>query len=142
MRRLRPPIEEAVRAELLGALRRSSELRFIHRLHAVLLVGVGCSCGEVADWFGEDQRSIERWVRSYESLGGAGLRERERIGRPARLNLQQLRTLGEDVAVEPLAAGYTHARWSGKLLSLHVEQRYDVKLSVRHCQRLLQRLKD
>ena len=142
MRRLRPPTEDALRAALATAVHRSAELRFIHRLHAVLLVTMGCSCYEVAHWFGEDPRSVERWIHAYELQGPDGLREHPRIGRSGVLTAQQMAQLAQETAGEPAGCGYSHSRWSGKLLALHLEHHYGVRLSQRHCQRLLQRLRN
>lgn len=141
MHRLRPLTEESLRAVLTSELHRSSELRFMHRLHAVLLVSVGHSCYEVAGWFSADPRSVERWVHSYEQYGAEGLREQQRSGRPAQLTAQQMQQLGLELAADPDRAGYPQSRWSGKLVAVHLERRYGVSLGVRHCQRLLQGLR-
>ena len=141
MRRLRPPSEDALRAALASAVQRSGELRFIHRLHAVLLVSKGCSCYEVAHWFGDDPRSVERWIHAYEKSGVEGLRDHLHAGRPAHLMLLQLQQLALDLAGDPSLAGHSQSRWSGKLLALHLESNYGVSLSQRHCQRLVQRLR-
>jgi transposase len=139
--RLQPPSAEALRATLATEVHRSSELRVIHRLHAVLLVSVGCSCYQVADWFGEDPRSVERWIHAYEQQGLDGLRDQHRAGRQSRLMPEQLRQLRVELGVDPDQAGYAQARWSGKLLAQHLERHYGLELSQRQCQRLLQSLK-
>ena len=139
MRKLRPVSEDALRAALASAMHGSCESRFIHRLHAVLLVSLGRSCYEVAHWFGEDPRSVERWIHAYDLRGIDGLREHPHTGRPARLTASQSELLAAELAREPCACGYAHSHWTGKLLARHVEHRYDVSLSLRQCQRLLQR---
>lgn len=141
MHRLQPPPANALRAMLETEVHRSSESRVIHRLHAVLLVSVGCSCYQVAHWFGEDPRSVQRWIHSYEQHGLDGLREQHRAGRPARLTPEQLQQLRPELAVSPGQAGYTQARWSGKLLAQHLERDFDLHFSQRQCQRLLQGLR-
>ena len=138
MRRLRPPTEDAIRAALASALHRSGELRFMHRLDAVLLVSIGHSCYEVARWFGENVRSVERWVHAYELRGPDGLLDHPPAGRPPQLTPQQFQHLAPELAREPGAFGYPQPRWSGKLLARHVERNYGVHLSLRQCQRLLQ----
>ncbi len=141
MRKLRPMNEEAIRATLASEVHRSSELRVLHRLHAVLLVSVGCNCYEVAHWFGEDPCSVERWIHAYEQQGLEGLREHRRGGRPTQLSPQQVKQLAVQLAADPAQAGYAHPRWSGKLLALHLERCFDLCFSQRHCQRLLRRLR-
>ena len=138
MRRLQLATEDAIRADLASALHRSGELRFMHRLDAVLLISVGHSCYEVAHWFGENARTIERWVHAYELHGSDGLQDHPHAGRPTKLTPQQSQQLAPALAGEPGACGYSEPRWSGKLLARHVERNYGVHLSLRQCQRLLQ----
>ncbi len=138
MRRLQPRIDETLRTALASALHRSGELRFMHRLHAVLLVSFGRSCYEVALWFGENPRSIERWVHAYGRSGCEGLHDHHHGGRPPRLTRPQSQLLARELAGGPGHCGYTQSHWCGKLLARHLERDYGVRLSLRHCQRLLQ----
>ncbi len=137
MRKLRPSSDLALRAALAGALHESSESRFVHRVHAVLLVAVGQSCYRVAEWFGDDPRSVERWVHGFDNYGTNGLRDHHHGGRPARLSTEQRRQLAQHLANPPAAWHYAQMRWSGKLLARHLESQFSIQLSVRHCQRLL-----
>jgi transposase len=57
-------------------IRRSEESRYDHRLHGVLLVAQGYSCGEVARLLGSAPRTVEYWVHRFEQWGLGGLRER------------------------------------------------------------------
>jgi transposase len=139
MHRLQPSTEVELRAAMSCAARRSGEARFVHRLHAVLLVSLGRSCYEVARWFGESPRTVERWVHAYEQRGDGGLHELQRAGRPARLTPQQASQLALDLARGPRACGFAQSSWSGKLVLRHLQSRYSVRLSLRHCQRLLRR---
>ncbi|MDP1533681.1 MAG: helix-turn-helix domain-containing protein [Rubrivivax sp.] len=139
MHKLQAPNADALRATLAAAQRCSRDGRFLHRLHAVLLVSLGQSCTDVARWFGEDARSVERWVRTAALEGVDGLRDQLRCGRPARLTPQQSQSLAAELAAAPVLCGYAHGQWSGKLLARHLDARYGVQLSLRGCQRLLHR---
>ena len=141
MRRLRTKNEDALRSELKSGAGGSIELRCAHRLHAVLLVSVGRSCYEVARWLGNDARSVERWVHAYTLLGADGLRDGPHGGRPARLTPPTARQLALELNAGPGSCGYPQPSWSGKLLARHVLHRYGIRLSVRHCQRLLKEAK-
>ena len=138
MHRLPLPDSGLLRSALAAQVKRSRELRLMHRLHAVLLVSLGRSCYEVAHWFGQDPRSVERWVHAFVDSGAAGLRDHDRCGRPARLSTQQRLQLESELEAAPAACGYAHPLWSGKLLVRHLESHYGVTLSLRVCQRLLQ----
>ena len=137
VRKLQPAGCSTLLAALTAAMRGSSELRYVHRLHAVLLVSIGRSCYEVGHWFAEDPRTVERWVHAYELAGPEGLVEHRRRGRPAHLTPMQQDQLRRELAVAPAGAGYPHKHWTGKLLARHLESRYGVCISLRHCQRLL-----
>ena len=132
---------DAIRGELAAAILVSTELRSMHRLHAVLLVSLGHSCTEVAEWFGDSPRSVERWVHAYEAGGLDGLHDPPHGGRPAALSVMQLQELRSELAWPPAGFGYGQLSWSGKLMALHLERHYGVVLSQRQCLRLLQVLR-
>ena len=74
-------------------IRRSKEARYDHRLHGVLLVAQGKSCGEVAQLLGDSTRTVQYWIHRFESEGLSGLVEDERSGRPTRLSSDQLQEI-------------------------------------------------
>ncbi len=141
MRKLRPADDDAIRSSIVQASLCSAEFRFLHRLHAVLLVSVGCSCYDVARWFGDDPRSVERWIHRYERGCLDGLRDQPRRGQAGRLTAFELGRLQYDVTREPNRTEYCQPHWSGKLLARHIGQQFGVALSERQCQRLLLRLR-
>lgn len=121
-------------------IQRSEESRYDHRLHGLLLVAGGQSCQQVAELFGEDRRTVQRWVKTFERHGLDGLREGERPGRPRSLTPRQWRSLEKDLRRTPDEFGLTGHLWDGKLLSEHLLRHYDVKLGVRQCQRLFKQM--
>jgi transposase len=140
MRKLEIADPEVMRIAIQQEIARSDESRYDHRLHGLLLVTGGQSCRQVAELFGEDPRTVQRWVRRFESHGLAGVREGERSGRPAALDAEQWAALGRDLRRDPGAFGLVGHLWDGKLLSEHLRQRYGVELGVRQCQRLFGQL--
>ena len=137
MRKLHPTSDQALRDAMADAMHASADMRFLHRIHAVLLVATGQSCYRVAHSFDDDPRSVERWVNGFNSLGIDGLRDHHHGGRPATLSAEQLQQLGDDLEQSPSTWNYSQPCWSGKLLARHLESRFSVQWSVRHCQRLL-----
>jgi len=119
---------------------RSEEARYDHRLHGILLMCHGFSCYDVASMLGESPRTIENWVKRFNSDGFAGLQEKTRGGRPPILEKQQIEQIGKDLRQNPREFGYTQNLWDGKLLSYHISQRFHVQLGVRQCQRLFHKL--
>lgn len=136
MRKLEIANPEVMRIAIQEEIARSDESRYDHRLHGLLLITGGQSCQQVAALFDEDRRTIQRWVRRFETRGLDGLREGERSGRPASLDSRQWATLGRDLRRSPQAFGHTAHLWDGKLLSEHLRRRYGLRLGVRQCQRI------
>lgn len=119
---------------------RSPQAAFLHRLHCVVLVAAGYGCDAVATAFGDDRRSVQRWVRRFEEEGVEGLTDGLRTGRPGKLSEEQLLDLRHVLARPPSAWGQTAAAWSPELLRLEVERRFGVAYSLRQCARLFGRL--
>ena len=131
---------EVARAAINREISRSEESRYDHRLHGLLLVIGGQSCQQVAELLGEDRRTVQRWVKSYETKGLDGLREGERPGRPAPLNERQTKALKREISRSPQSFGHTPRIWSGKVLVEHLRLKYDVLLGLRQCQRILSQI--
>jgi len=117
-------------------IRRSGESRYDHRLHGVLLVAQGATCPEVGRLLGDAPRTVEYWVRRFETHGFAGLTESQRSGRPPRLSEAQLREVDRALRQTPRDLGLTGTLWDGKTLSAWIEQHFHIQLRVRQCQRL------
>lgn len=115
-------------------IRRSEESRYDHRLHGVLLVAQGMSCPEVSRILGDAPRTVEYWVRRFEDKGLAGLVERERSGRPRRLNDRQLEEINTVLRQPPESAGIAGGLWDGKGMAAFIKKQYGVILGVRQCQ--------
>ena len=142
MRKLRLGSAVWIRELIHASIATSCEQRFVHRLHCLLLVAEGFSCYEIARWFGEDPRTIERWVHAIDDHGVEGLREHHAGGRHAKLAGEQVKRLALDLRMPPRLAGYPERQWSGKRLAQHLDGRYGIKLSARQCQRMMRRLAD
>ena len=141
MQRLQVTSPDAIRAALREEGARSPQSRFVHRLHCLLLVGAGQSCCEVARLFGDDPRSVERWVHEFRSHGIDGLREKPHPGRRAKLSGLQMEQLTHAVESPPRELGYAAIAWTNKLLRWEIERRFGVVLSARHSQRMLMSLR-
>ena len=140
MQRLKIADADIMRIAIQQEIVRTEESRYDHRLHGLLLITAGQSCQQVAELFGEDRRTVQRWVKTFETLGLDSLREGERPGRPKSLDARQWAALGKDLRRSPAAFGYEAGLWDGKLLSEHLRQRYQVTLGVRQCQRLFRQM--
>jgi transposase len=106
MRTLEIADADVMRLAIQQEIARSDESRYDHRLHGLLLVASGQRCQQVAELFGEDRRTVQRWV--------------------TRVDLRR----------DPQTFGYAGHLWDGKLLAAHLRLRYKVRLGVRQCQRI------
>lgn len=136
MRPLQIADAETMVLGLQDEIRRSEESRYDHRLHGVLLVAQGMTCPQVSGLLGDAPRSVEYWVRRFEERGLAGLSEGHRSGRPRRLSEAQLQEVDKALRQTPRDLGLTGTLWDGKTLSACIEQRFQIHLAVRQCQRL------
>ena len=117
---------------------RSEETRYIHRLHGVLLVLLGLTTVKAGKLMGDPQRTIAHWVIQFKARGLDGLKEAEKSGRPEMLSPVQKEMLASALAKSPRDAGMKADAWTGALLASFLKKRCDVKLTTRHCSRLLQ----
>ncbi len=140
MKALRIADSVAVSLELQDEIRRSEESRYDHRLHGVLLVAQGMTCPEVAGLLGDAPRSVENWVRRFETEGLAGLQEGERSGRPRRLGPMQLADVDAVLRKTPGEVGMSGNSWDGKTLAAWIQRQYGTRLGVRQSQRLFKQL--
>jgi transposase len=140
LRKLEIEDAEIMKIALQHEILRSDESRYDHRLHGVLLVAQGFSCYEVGSMLGHTPKTIETWVNQFNVKGFAGLREEFKHGRPPSLNETMISNINSDLRNNPETFGYSQNLWDGKLLSYHIEKVYKIKLGVRQCQRLLNKL--
>ncbi len=140
MRKLELEDAEIMKIALQQEIVRSDESRYDHRLHGVLLVSQGFSCYEVGSMLGHTPKTIETWINQFNVKGFAGLQEDLKSGRPPSLNETMISGINSDLRNNPRNFGYGQNLWDGKLLSHHIEKVYDVKLGVRQCQRLFNKL--
>ena len=97
-------------------------------------------CPEVARLLGDAPRTVEYWVNRFEARGLSGLVDGERPGRPRRLNADQLEEIDQVLRKTPREVGLTGTLWDGKTLSAFIQERFEIDLGVRQCQRLFRDL--
>jgi len=140
MRKLQIRDPEVMKIAIQQEIGRSEESRYDHRLHGVLLVANGQSCHGVAQLFGEDPTTVQRWVRRFEQRGFEGLRDGERSGRRRSLDERRWRQLQRDLRRDPEQFGHPQGLWDGRLLSAHLKKHYGIDLGVRQCQRMFHQM--
>ena len=89
MRKLQVEDTDVMRIAIQREIGRSEESRYDHRLHGLLLVMADQSFRQVAELFGEDGTTVQRWLHRFEQGRLDALREGERSGRPRSLAAAQ-----------------------------------------------------
>ena len=138
------PIEQrdALQGMLKEYAQRSRDARHLHRLHCVSLVVHGHACADVANWLGETTRTVQRWVRAYRLGGINALTEEARPGRPPRLPKDQWPTLLARLSRPPSEAGYDRDKWDSGMLQHCLMEMFDLRFSIRQCQRILRLMQE
>lgn len=140
MRKLVIQDEEVIQEMINFQIQETSESRYLHRLHGILLILNGLSCYEVGRLFNHSPRTIQYWINKANKEGVSGLLDRGRSGRPSRLSVDQIQKIKGDINKSPRKLGYDISLWDGKLLSHHIYKRFKIKLGVRMCQNLFHKL--
>ncbi len=140
MRKLEIINAEEQAVAIRNEISRSDESRYDHRLHGILLVSEKMSCYEAGRILGEDPKTLEIWVKKFNTGGFNALREGKRNGRPSKLTLQEMDEIDGDLRKNPKEFNYEQNLWDGKLLKHHIYEKYHKELSVRACQMVFHRL--
>jgi len=140
MKALRIGESEEMIFALQDEIRRNSEARYDHRLHAVLLVAHGMSCRQAAIALGDAPRTVEYWVKRFECDGFGGLADGERTGRPSRLSPEDRQRVEVALRKRPSDFGLAAQLWDGPLLSAFLKKQMGIQLHVRQCQRMFRQM--
>jgi transposase len=100
----------------------------------------GKTPAEVVALFGDSLRAVQYWGKRYNAAGIEGLRDSTRLGRIPRLLPDDKEILARDLRSSPREFGYTQNLWDGKLLSHHLQQKFNIELKIRQCQNMFHQL--
>ena len=80
------------------------------------------------------------WGYLFKKEGIEGLKDGYRSGRPRILSVEEMDKLALELKKPTSKFGYNQGAWDGPLLQHHLEKQYDVRFSVRQCQRIFHQL--
>jgi len=125
--------------ELEEALDDATESKETQRLLAAIIYKRGPSVPMIAEWFGTREQTIYRWFDRLEAEPvERAVQDRQRPGRPPKLDREAREAFQTAVQRPPGEAGYDHPAWTTALAQQFLEDEFDVEYSRRHVQRLLQ----
>lgn len=111
-------LRDGDRAELEGWLRsRSMPAGLVKRARIVLLAAQGVSNQEIAQRVGASRTTVIQWRNRYQARGLPGLEDRERSGRPRRID--HTAVVSATLRPPPARLGVTH--WSSRLLAAELK---------------------
>jgi transposase len=122
---------------LAAASKHANQSRRLLSLAAVL---DGMSREEAARVGGMDRQTLRDWVHRFNAAGPEGLKDIPAKGHPAKLNPEQLATLGEIVETGPDRARDGVVRWRRIDLKRVIEERFGVVYHERTVGKLLKQI--
>jgi transposase len=109
------------------------------RLEIMLRTHLGQSQAEICAALGCSQEMARYWMTMAE-IGRTEHWYTQSLGRPKRITDEYLNRLKELVCHSPQNYGYSFERWTARYLGKHLAQEFDIEISARHINRLLQQM--
>ena len=131
---------EQIKKEINNFFSVNQDARFVRRLDIIALICNKHPINYVADLFGINPTTVQRWVHRLNKSGFEGLKDKAGRGRHPQLSESDRRRLKTEIESSPVTFGYQQSRWDGKLLSHHLRLQYGIQLKVRQCQNLFKQL--
>lgn len=125
-------------AELQAALDETDGAKPAQRLVAAIAYKHGITQTELATWFDVERKTIYNWLTRLEAdeLVEA-VEDRERPGRPRKLDADERDAFVETVSEPPTEAGYDAEAWTPELVQTLLAARFDIEYSLPSCRRLM-----
>lgn len=124
--------------ELEAALDEASGKRETQRLMAAIIYKRGPSAPMIAEWLDTREQTLYRWFdRLEEEPIEQAVQDRERSGRPSKLDDAAKEEFQAAVQNPPAEAGYDQPAWTTGLAQQFLEEEFGVEYTKRHVQRLL-----
>ncbi|WP_415383315.1 IS630 family transposase [Halosimplex sp. TS25] len=124
--------------ELEAALDDATGKRETKRLLVAIIYKRGPSAPMIAEWLDTREQTIYRWFdRLEEEPINQAVQDRQRSGRPSKLDDADREKFQETVSNPPSEAGYDEPAWTTKLAQRFLENEFGAEYSRRHVQRLL-----
>ncbi len=131
---------EQIKNEINNFFSANEDARFVRRLDIIALICDEHPINYVADLFGINPTTVQRWVHRLNESGFEGLKDKSGRGRRSQLSETDRSKLKAEIESSPTTFGYQQSRWDGKLLSHHLKLHYGIQLKVRQCQYLFQQV--
>lgn len=110
------------------------------RAQMVLLSARGFTAQEIAEIQGVADVTVYKWLDRFDEGGPEGLYDREREGRPSKIDEEVEQEIKRVIKESPTKEGYNASRWTAPRLARHLEDRFGVEVHPETVRRALRRL--
>jgi transposase len=110
------------------------------RIEIMLLADEGKTQTQICQQLNCSPLTARYWI-SIAKSGAAHNWQMQPIGRPKTVTSDYLERLKELVNTSPKDLGYAFSRWTGQWLSKQLSQEFDIRISARHINRLIEDIK-
>ena len=114
--------------------------RVAMRAHMIELSARGFSAQEIATIHDCADVTVYKWIDRFDEEGPEGLYDREREGRPRKLDEEAEREIERLVEQSPTEEGYDFTRWTAPRLAEHLKEELDVDVHPETVREALRRL--
>jgi transposase len=110
------------------------------RIAVLLLILSGWKSSQAAELFGLTRWTVVKWIQRANRDGAEAVLDRQRMGRPPRINREVMKKLEAVLANSPRKVGIPSERWDGNVLVKYLKKTYHIEIHIRHAQRILKSL--
>ncbi len=82
-------------------------------------------------------RTIQRWVKKYETGGKYNVVSEDYAGRIPKINEKQKSRIESDLKINPLELGLDYSIWNGRLLKRYINDVFGIQVSKIYCEKVL-----
>jgi transposase len=111
------------------------------RIAVLLLMLAGWKSSHAAELFGLTRWTVVKWIQRANRDGAEAVIDRQRVGRPPRINTEMMKKLGAVLANSPREVGIPRNRWDGNVLAAYLKRTYRIDIHIRHAQRIMKKLR-
>jgi len=110
------------------------------RIAVLLLILTGWKSARAAELFGLTRWTVVKWIQRANKEGAEAVLDRERTGRPPRIDKDVVKKLEMVLRNSPREFGIPRDCWDGNALVIYLKETYHIEIHVRHAQRIMKRL--
>ena len=118
----------------LKAYKKRKDVEMVLRLKAIIAYVSGLPTSKIAVYLDVSEKTIQRWIKTYDSQGVEGLVVQERPGRPPKLNKDQLQEVYDSIKADKERV------WSARHVFVLIVTMFSVVYSVKYLPELLRNI--